>query len=115
MSKLKKSIIKIRRELTELGLMLPGGISKQWYICRKKGCRCMDTENPRKHGPYHQLSYRIAGKSSTMIVKDEDLREAKKLIKNHQRFKELNKELLKAHVALIRAEGFQEGEFLSKL
>ncbi len=107
MSQLKKRIEKIRKELDGLGLILPGGISTQWYTCRKKGCRCMDAENPIKHGPYHQLSYRIAGKSSTMIVKGEDLKRARKSIENHRRFKELNKELVKAHVALVRSEGFE--------
>ncbi len=114
MSQLKQRIMKIRKQLDELGLMLPGGISEQWYTCSKKGCRCMDAKNPSKHGPYHQLSYRIAGKSSTMIVKRKDLAEARKLIKNYGRFKELNKELLTAHVALVRGEGFQQDEFLSK-
>jgi Na+/phosphate symporter len=110
MSKFKKKIREIQKELNSLGLMLPGGIGTQWYSCQKKGCKCMDSENPKKHGPYHQLSYRIAGKSSTMIIKDKDLKLAQKFIENHQRFKELSKELLKAHVDLIRNEGFNKSK-----
>ena len=108
MLELKKEIRRIQKELKDLGLILPGGISTQWYTCRKKECKCMDKKNPEKHGPYHQLSYRIAGKSSTMIIKNKDLKFAQKGIENHQRFKELNKELLKANVALIRSEGFSK-------
>ena len=109
MIKLGRNIEEIRKELENLGLMLPGGISTQWYVCGKKGCKCMDAENPKKHGPYYQLSYRIAGKSSTLLIKEENLEKARQYIANHQRFKELNKELLSANVAHIRTKGFSDG------
>lgn len=107
---LEKSIEEIRKELENLGSMLSGSISVQWYVCGKKGCKCMDTENPKKHGPYHQLSYRIAGKSSTLLIKEEDIEKAKQYIANYQRFKKLNKELLLANVAHIRLNGFSNGQ-----
>jgi len=37
--------------------MRPGSLSKQYSVCGKAGCRCVDREKPRKHGPYYQLSY----------------------------------------------------------
>jgi len=106
MLELKKRIKKIRKELNNLDLVLPGSITVQWYSCKKKGCKCMDKENPVKHGPYYQLSYTIDGKSSTMLIKDKDLVKAKKAIKNYRRFRELNKELLQSYISLIREEGF---------
>ena len=108
MIKLEISIEEIRKELEDLGLMLSGSISVQWYVCGKKGCKCMDAENPKKHGPYYQLSYRIAGKSSTLLIKEENLEKARQYIANYQRFKELNKELLSANVAHIRTKGFSD-------
>jgi len=43
---------------------LPGAITKQYKICGKPNCRCMDKENPRKH-PSFQLSYTLENKRST--------------------------------------------------
>jgi hypothetical protein len=100
-------INEIEKELRNIGPILPGGISEQWYTCKKKGCKCMDKNEPRKHGPYHQLSYSISGKSSTMIIKDDDLEMARMCLDNNRRFKELNRELLKANVASLKANGFK--------
>lgn len=106
MSKSNTRVKEIQKELRALGPILPGGISEQWYTCRKKGCKCMDENDPQKHGPYHQLSYRISGKSSSMIIKPADLDLARECVKNNQRFKELNADLLKANVEFLRSEGF---------
>ncbi len=107
MSKHNSRIKEIEKELRALGPILPGGISEQWYTCKKKGCKCMDENDPHKHGPYHQLSYSISGKSSSMIIKPEDLDLAKEYVRNNQRFKVLNMELLKANVEVLKAEGFK--------
>ena len=106
MSEYQTQVKEIREEINSIGPILPGGISEQWYTCRKKGCKCMDAKNPSKHGPYYQLSFSISGKSSTMIVKEENLEKAKKYIANNKRLKKLNVELLRANVALLKAEGF---------
>ncbi|RLD56281.1 MAG: hypothetical protein DRJ01_15455 [Bacteroidetes bacterium] len=106
MLEVKTRIKIIREELDNLGLMLPGSISKQWYRCGKKGCKCMDSENPQKHGPYYQLSYTLAGKSSSMLIKKEFLSQANQYISNYRCFKELNKKLLEANIDFIRLKGF---------
>jgi hypothetical protein len=86
--------------------MLPGSISEQWNVCGTPGCRCKDPDNPQKHGPYYQLSFTVAGKSSSMFIKKADLPEVRRRIKRHQQFKSLTKKLLQAHIELVRAEGF---------
>jgi hypothetical protein len=50
--------------------MIPESIKKQWNVCRMPGCRCKDTRAPKKHGPYYQLSFTLAGKSTSMFIKD---------------------------------------------
>jgi hypothetical protein len=103
----ERRIKEIEKELRGIGPMLPGGISEQWYTCKKKGCKCMDKNDPHKHGPYHQLSYSVSGKSSTMIIKADDLEKARMCLDNNRRFKELNLELLKANIASLKANGFK--------
>lgn len=105
--KKEESVINIKKKIAELGLMLPGKINTQWTQCKTKGCRCMDEKNPRKHGPYNQLSFTFAGKSSTMNIKNEDMAKARNYIKNYKQFQELSKKLVLANIAEIRREGFK--------
>ncbi len=104
----KKSTTKIKEALHALGPMLPGSISTQWNVCGKKGCKCKDPDNPKKHGPYYQLSFSIAGKSSTMFLKRDELAAARKCIARYQRFKELNVKLIAAYVEEARRKGAKE-------
>ena len=50
-------IRKIKKNLEELGEIMPGSLSKQYNVCGNPNCRCKDSVNPRKHGPYYNLSY----------------------------------------------------------
>jgi hypothetical protein len=87
--------------------MLPGSISEQRNVCGTPGCRCKDTNNPVKHGPYYQLSFTVGGRSSTMFIKKKDLPEARRRIKRYQQFKALCSNLVHAYVALARRTGFE--------
>ena len=42
-----------------------------------------------------------------MIIKGDDLEMARMYLDNNRRFKELNRELLKANVASLKANGFK--------
>ncbi len=102
MSKESVRIRKLEEALAKVGPMLPGGISEQWNVCGKQGCKCKDPDNPRKHGPYFQLSYTIGGKSSSMFLKREELAMARRCVRNYARFKALTQQLLQARIAWAR-------------
>lgn len=110
MSKASGKVDELQRRICELGPMLPGSISEQWNVCGKVGCRCKAKENPKKHGPYYQLSYTIAGKSSTMFIKPRDLEEARRRIENYREYRRLCNELVLAWVAQARTEGLSTGD-----
>ncbi len=103
----EKQIEELKAELAGLGPMLPGSISKQWNVCGTPGCRCKDPEHPVKHGPYHQVSFSVKGKSSSFFVKAEQLPEAERRIRRYRRFKELSVELIRAYVNLAREQGLR--------
>ena len=103
-----ESVNSIHQQISKLGAMLPGKINTQWTQCKTKGCKCMDKENPRKHGPYNQLSFSFAGKSSTMNIKEKDLKKAQHCIDNYKRFQELSKQLVLANIREIRQDGFKK-------
>jgi len=104
-TKEERRIERLKGKLARLGPMLPGSISEQWNVCGTPGCRCKDPDKPVKHGPYHQLSFTVGGKSSTMFVKRADLPEARRCLKRYQQFKALSAELVRAHIALTRKIG----------
>src|SRR5258708_37689899 len=50
--------------LSELGFISPGSLVRRYTYCGKPGCRCQASP-PQPHGPYYQLTRKIAGKTIT--------------------------------------------------
>lgn len=94
----------IKTELATLGQMHPGSISKQYNVCGSPGCRCKAPKNPKKHGPYCQLSWTWRGKSGTAFVKKDELAEAEMLVSNYRRFRDLVDEWVDLAVEQRRAQ-----------
>lgn len=108
MSKELMRIKRIKQQLLELGPILPGSISTQWNVCGKPDCRCKDPKKPQKHGPYHQLSFSLEGRSSTMFIKKDLVDEAKKCQKRYRQFKKLNTQLVQAYIQWARHQGMEK-------
>ena len=106
MTKEERKINQIKDKLFRLGHMLPGSISEQWNVCGTPGCKCKDKNNPIKHGPYYQLSFSVKGKSSSMFVKKQDLREVRRRVQRYQEFKQLTMALTQAYIDSTRKGGF---------
>lgn len=105
MTREERKIETIQRSLQNLGPFLPGSISKQFNVCGNPTCRCKDPKNPKRHGPYFQLSYTVNGRSSTRFIKPAELPEARRRLRRFKRFKLLNARLVEAYLALARAQG----------
>lgn len=90
--------------LLEEGPMIPGSIKKQWNVCGMPGCRCKDARNPKKHGPYYQLSFTLAGKSTSMFIKDAEYEQMRSANDRYRKFKALGSELVQAYVRKEREE-----------
>ena len=101
-------IRQIKGKLFRLGPILPGSLNTQWNVCGKAGCRCKDPKKPRKHGPYYQLSFAINGKSSSMFVRKEELKQVQECLKRYQKFRELNSNLLSASIQWARNGGLHK-------
>ena len=107
--KTKKSIEQLKQNLLDIRPILPGSISEQWNVCGTPGCKCKNISNPKKHGPYYQLSFSVGGRSSSMFIKKEDVAEARKRVKRYKEFKKLIMELVQAYVDLSQSGGFRRG------
>ena len=93
-----------------MGEMRPGSISKQYNVCGNPKCRCKDPENPKKHGPYFQLSYTHKGKSTTEFVKTENVDSAKQQISNFREFKKLTEEWIDLSVKIAKLRKKESGK-----
>ncbi|MBC8485570.1 MAG: hypothetical protein H8D45_05975 [Bacteroidetes bacterium] len=107
MIKEEKEISKIKNKLFNLKAMIPGTLSKQWNVCGNAGCKCKDSKQPVKHGPYYQLSFSLKDKSSSFFVKEKDLDEVRKCMEQYKQFKKLNIELTQAYIELARKKGIK--------
>lgn len=86
---LEKKIEKIKEELLSIGDMHPGSLSKQYNICGNATCRCKDRQEPKKHGPYHSLSFSHQGKSTSRFIKSEFVEQVSEQVANYKKFKKL--------------------------
>ena len=103
-------IKEIQKILSEMGEMRPGSLSMQYNVCGNPSCRCKDKKNPKKHGPYYQLSYTHKGKSTTEFVKAEKVDEVRQQIKNFREFKKLTDEWVDISVKIAKLRKKEEGK-----
>jgi hypothetical protein len=100
----EQQVQRIKKQILDLGPMLPGSLSEQWNVCGTLGCKCKDPQKPIRHGPYYQLSFSVKGRSSTLFIRTEEVPEARRRIQRYQRFKELAMALTQAYVDLARKQ-----------
>jgi hypothetical protein len=107
--KMQERIEQIKAEISRIGQMTPGSISEQFNVCGNPNCRCKDPVNPKKHGPYLQLSYTRRNKSTTEFVRKEMAADVRIEIGNHQRFKKLTEEWIDLSIEIrrLRREGYR--------
>ena len=74
------------------GFVLPGTLTERMTRCGHPGCRC-HADPPRLHGPYQQWTRKIAGKTVTRILTDDQLADYQPWFDNHRRLRALVAEL----------------------
>src|SRR5215467_2528899 len=85
---LEKRIQSLKHQISQLGDLRPGALSKQYNICGNPHCRCK-ADPPVKHGPYYQISFTRHGKSSSQFVREEDLVDVQQQLENYRLLRQL--------------------------
>jgi hypothetical protein len=62
----------IAARLGRAGFALPGTLLERMMRCGKPNCACK-ADPPKLHGPYHQWTRKIDGKTTTINLTDEQL------------------------------------------
>jgi hypothetical protein len=107
---IEQRIQQIKTQLSALGDMRPGSLSKQYNVCGKPGCRCKDPQKPQRHGPYYQLSWVHQGKSTTQFIRRPFLSQVKAELATYKIFRELTEEWVKLalQAAKLRLQAAKE-------
>ncbi len=82
----------IAAELARTGFALPGTLTERMTRCGHPTCRC-HADPPRLHGPYHQWTRKIGGKTVTRILTDDQLADYHAWFGNQRRIRSLIAEL----------------------
>jgi hypothetical protein len=83
---------RIARELAAIGFALPGTVTERHTRCGHPNCRC-HADPPQLHGPYHQWTRKIGGKTVTRILTDDQLADYQPWFDNQRRLRALINEL----------------------
>ena len=74
----------IAAELSTVGYVLQGSITKRWMTCGRASCGCLDDPDAR-HGPYYSWTYKRGGKTISVYLSREQARLCADWIKNNRR------------------------------
>jgi hypothetical protein len=83
---------RIARELAAISFALPGTLADRMTRCGRPNCRC-HADPPQLHGPYHQWTRKIDGKTRTRILSDDQYADYQPWFDNQRRLRALITEL----------------------
>ena len=100
--KIEKKIAEIKNELTNLGPIHPGSLTRQYNVCGKAGCKCKDPQKPQRHGPYYKVSYAYGGKFSSRFIPKNKVKEVQVELKNYKRLRKLTEDWIGLSIRLVK-------------
>ena len=86
---LERKIAAVRQALLALGPLHPGSVSRQYQVCGRQGCRCLNPQHPQRHGPYHKLAYVHRGQPVCRFVRADCVTEVKRRLAVYKGFRQL--------------------------
>lgn len=94
----KAKLEALKREILRLGFVRPGSLVRRFMPCGKASCRCMATP-PQLHGPYFEWSYKVAGKTRTKRLTEEQAKLCKEWIRDHKALKRIVRQMERVSLA----------------
>ena len=87
-NRLEQQLNDLKKQISALGMTIPGSIQTAYLRCGKKNCRCQQDEKLR-HGPYFLWYRRINGKTATQSIAEEDVHLFRTWIDNREKLETL--------------------------
>ena len=99
----KAAAARIARELARSGFILPGTLTERLTRCGRANCRC-HADLPVLHGPYHQWTRKVSGKTVTRLLTDDQLADYQDWFDNQRRLRSLVAELEALSLEIAEAD-----------
>jgi hypothetical protein len=93
----------LARALARTDFVLPGSVIKRMTRCGHPNCHC-HADPPLMHGPYHQWTRKVAGKTVTRLLTDAQLADYRPWLDNQRRLRSLVAELETLSLAIFEAD-----------
>jgi Family of unknown function (DUF6788) len=94
---------RITQAIAEIGFALPGTLTERPMRCGHPNCRC-HADPPALHGPYHQWTRKVAGKTVTRFFTDDQLADYGDWFDNQRRLRQLLQQLEALSLAIVEAD-----------
>ncbi|MGE5290300.1 MAG: DUF6788 family protein [Micromonosporaceae bacterium] len=94
---------RIAAELAEIGFVLPGTLTERPMRCGHPNCRC-HADPPALHGPYHQWTRKVNGKTVTRFFTDDQVADYSDWFDNQRRLRQLIGQLEALSLAIVEAD-----------
>lgn len=76
----------LAQQLADIGLICAGSVTRRYTRCGTAGCRC-HADPPQPHGPYHQWTAKVDGKTVTRRLTDEEAKLYQEWIANDRQLR----------------------------
>ena len=93
----------IAAAIAEIGFALPGTLTDRPMRCGHANCRC-HADPPALHGPYHQWTRKVTGKTVTRFLSDDQLADYGDWFDNQRRLRQLIGQLEALSLAIVEAD-----------
>jgi len=84
-----EKLIALRRDccenIADHYMFVMGTLQNRMHCCKKEGCMCMRKTEPQLHGPYDYLAHRGGEKPGMLVLNNNQLRSAKKMVNNYDK------------------------------
>lgn len=95
------------QQLAGLGFILQGSLSERWMQCGKPECGC-HADPPRRHGPYHQWSWKRQGKTASIYLTPPQAELCQQGIANQRELERILKHLHDLSRRMLRLYGIHQ-------
>ncbi len=107
-AQLTRKIQTLKKKIADIEEVYPGSVSKQYNICGTPRCKCKDKKNPKKHGPYFNISFTFKGKSRTKFVRKELVQDFKRYTANYKKLRNYVEQFIELNIELINLRSKRE-------
>ncbi len=103
MAELRADYDRLKQQLLELDFICQGTLTTRHERCGHRNCRCR-ADPPQLHGPYHLLTRKLQGKTSTLRIPADLLPLYQRYVSNRQRLQAILDRMLETSDIALKAE-----------